>query len=109
MKFLFDANLSPRLCEQLSDLYPQSSHVESFGLQADDREVWAKARELGAVIVTKDSDFSEMALVLGPPPKVVQIRLGNCRTALVESLLRQRFHGIQEFVLDPALALLAIP
>jgi predicted nuclease of predicted toxin-antitoxin system len=32
MKLLFDQNLSPRLVERLSDLYPDSVHVQAVGL-----------------------------------------------------------------------------
>jgi predicted nuclease of predicted toxin-antitoxin system len=109
MKLLFDANLSPGLIERLADLFPGSEHVSSFGLDASDTAIWNHARSQQFVIVSKDSDFQQRAMVFGTPPKIVWIRLGNCRTALVESLLRQRFEQLQAFVEDPTEALLALP
>ncbi|HYO45355.1 MAG TPA: DUF5615 family PIN-like protein [Gemmatimonadota bacterium] len=45
MKLLFDANISHRLADSLSDLYPGSVHVRLVGLQrATDREIWDYAR-----------------------------------------------------------------
>jgi predicted nuclease of predicted toxin-antitoxin system len=111
MKLLIDANLSPSLVKRLTDLFPGSLHVETVGLTSNDTAIWQFAATNDFVVLSKDSDFQERALVLGGPPKVVQIRLGNCRTNLVESLLRQRQEEIMEFaaiVTNPALANRAI-
>ena len=92
MKLLFDQNLSPSLVELLSDIYPESVHVQSIGLdRADDRAVWDFARLQNLVIVTKDADFLETSLIAGGPPKVVWIRRGNCSTIDVEAILRRHF------------------
>ncbi len=41
MKLLFDQNLSFKLCEQLTDVFPDSSHVRLLGLdKTNDRELW---------------------------------------------------------------------
>jgi predicted nuclease of predicted toxin-antitoxin system len=37
MKLLFDQNLSPRLVNRLSDLYPDSNHVYLLGLAIERR------------------------------------------------------------------------
>jgi predicted nuclease of predicted toxin-antitoxin system len=57
-------------------------------LGATDRVVWARAAREGFVLVTKDEDFHRMSVLLGPPPKVIWIRLGNCSTAEVARGLR---------------------
>ena len=60
---MFDQNLSPRLVEKLSDLYPNSDHVFSTGLDRSlDEAVWVHAWESGYTIVTKDADFDELGL-----------------------------------------------
>lgn len=72
MKLLFDQNLSHRLVGQLAVEYPGSSHVRDAGLAtAPDPAVWAFAASNGFVIVSKDTDFQQRALLLGHPPKVV--------------------------------------
>lgn len=99
MKFLLDENLSLRLVESLSDLYPGSQHVHSVELGgADDSEVWAYAKAQGFIIVSKDSDFAERSVLESEPPKVIWIRLGNCSTAEVERLLRSAHEMIRAFI-----------
>ncbi len=57
---LFDENLSPRLVNQLADIYPSSAHVSSVGLSnALDKVVWEYARQNDFMVVTKDADFSD--------------------------------------------------
>jgi hypothetical protein len=36
LKLLFDQNLSPFLCDSLSDVFPQSAHVRQIGLRDAD-------------------------------------------------------------------------
>jgi predicted nuclease of predicted toxin-antitoxin system len=75
MKLLFDQNLSPRLVSALTDLFPGSEHVEEKGLgAASDRAVWNYAQISNLIIVTKDSDFNELSLMLGDPPKIIWTR-----------------------------------
>ena len=89
MKLLFDQNLSPRLVKRLADLYPDSNHVYHVGVdRASDEVTRDFARRENFVIVTKDSDFSDLCTLLGFPPKVIWIRRGNCSTADIESILR---------------------
>ena len=45
----------------------------------------------------KDEDFHRLSILLGSPPKVVWIRLGNCSTEEVAQLLRERRADIQSF------------
>jgi predicted nuclease of predicted toxin-antitoxin system len=62
MKLLFDQNLSPRLVNHLDDLYPDASHMSEIGLgRALDIEIWKYARKNHSMIVSKDSDFSELS------------------------------------------------
>jgi predicted nuclease of predicted toxin-antitoxin system len=63
VKLLFDHKLSPRLVKALADLYPESHHVYALSL-ADDRKLWEFAKEQSYCIVTKDADFSGLALLL---------------------------------------------
>ena len=110
MKLLLDQNVSRRLVAALSDLFPDSSHVALCDLErADDDRVWEFAKAEGFTIVTKDTDFHQLALFRGPPPKVIWVRLGNCRKREVELLLRAREADIAEFENDSASALLIVP
>lgn len=75
-----------------------SSHVRSELLcGSSDIEIWTYARENYFTIVSKDSDFDNLAVLFGRPPKVLSIRLGNCTTASVEILIRSSIDRILQF------------
>lgn len=101
MKLLLDQNLSPRLVRVIEDLFPGSLHTRDVDLQAaDDERVWAYAASHGFTIVSKDSDFHQMSFVLGHPPKVIWIRIGNCSTGEVARILRTHAQAIHDFAAD---------
>jgi predicted nuclease of predicted toxin-antitoxin system len=109
MKLLFDENLSPKLPSRLSDVFPNSLHVREVGMNATiDPIVWDYAKDNDLMIVSKDSDMHDLSLVFGNPPKVIWLRLGNCSTRQVESLLRRELDAIQLFYEDKELSLLAL-
>lgn len=96
MKLLFDQNLSPELVRALSDLFPESIHVMEHNLSSVlDSDIWLYAREKNYIIVSKDSDFSEMSIIRGYPPKVIWIRRGNCSTKEIEHILRSHYDHIK--------------
>ena len=109
MRLLFDQNLSRQLRRMLADLYPQSEQVREIGLaDAPDNVIWDYALDHGFVIVTKDSDYYDMSLTCGHPPKVIWIRLGNCPTSAVAELLRNRYDELMAFYRDDGAALLEL-
>ena len=109
MRLLFDENLSRSLCERLNDIFPDSKHVVTSGLEsASDRDVWEYAKRDGLVIVTKDGDYHQLGFLLGAPPQVVWLRIGNCSTHKIESLLRRNLKQIAKFVSDAGAAILTI-
>ena len=88
MKLLLDENLSDRVVSHIRHLYPDSTHVKQLGLtQTSDTLIWSHAKQHG-YLVSKDADFHQRSLVLGHPPKVVFLRIGNCPTDQVIHLLR---------------------
>ena len=109
MKLLFDHNLSPRLVNRLGDLYPDSNHLFNLNLDtAEDFFVWQYAKDNDFTIVTKDSDFSELSLLRGFPPKVIWIRIGNCTTKDIESLIRSHSKEIENFYRESDLGILIL-
>jgi predicted nuclease of predicted toxin-antitoxin system len=102
VKVLFDHNLSPRLVNRLADLCHDATHASLVGLgRATDLEVWEYAAANGYANVTKDSDFSDISVLRGAPPKVIWLRLGNCTTSDVEQALRRAHPAIVDFLNDP--------
>ena len=98
MKLLFDQNLSPKLANQLSDLFPNSIHVQDAGLDtAEDTEIWNYAHAKGYIVVSKNADFGERSTLQGASPKVIWLKRGNCPTSAVKGILRNHSSDIQTF------------
>ena len=75
---------------------------------ADDLAVWAHAASRGLAVVSKDSDFSDFSKLLGPPPQVVWLRIGNASTAVIAALLRSRLADVTTFLANPSLGVLEL-
>lgn len=109
MRLLFDQNLSSDLVRKFSDLFPGSNHVKSLGMMSsDDGTIWTYARNNGFVIVSKDSDFQQRSFLLGAPPKVVWLRVGNCPTRQIEKLIRDHSIELHTFETDALQSLLIL-
>jgi predicted nuclease of predicted toxin-antitoxin system len=58
---------------------------------AEDPEIFRAAREAGAVVMTKDSDFLDLLEQHGPPPQVLWVTLGNTSNARMRVVLERNF------------------
>ncbi|MEI6070642.1 MAG: DUF5615 family PIN-like protein [Verrucomicrobiae bacterium] len=89
MKFLIDTQLPKILAQRLRDQGEEAEHVLDLAMeQSQDDVLWQYATTHGAVIVTKDEDFSEWVLTGRDGPSVVWLRVGNCTNVeLLEWLL----------------------
>jgi len=55
-----------------------AAHIKELGmLHAEDADIWREAGARGAIIVSKDEDFS-VIVRSQPGPQVVWVRVGNC-------------------------------
>jgi predicted nuclease of predicted toxin-antitoxin system len=62
--------------------------VRDLGLrEAEDPEIFAKARRAEAVVLTKDEDFVVLVERLGPPPQVIWLTCGNVSNARLKKIL----------------------
>lgn len=99
MKLLLDQNLSRRILKQLQPHYPDSSQVALLKMdKSDDIEIWEYARKNGFIIVTKDSDFQELSVLKGEPPKVIWLKCGNKSKQYIADLLIQNKTRIEELI-----------
>jgi predicted nuclease of predicted toxin-antitoxin system len=101
VKFLIDNQLPASLANLLVSLGHEALHVLDVGLAAaGDHDIWRYAAENALVIVTKDEDFSRRNVNLDPVPRVVWVRLGNCRNrqllVVFETLLPQLLRTLEE-------------
>lgn len=98
VKLLFDENLSVRVLECLSNVYPGSQHVGRVGLQGKtDREIWDFAAAQGYAVVSKDNDFRQLSFLHGAPPKVIWLSVGNAGTDTIAGLLERSSSRIEQF------------
>jgi predicted nuclease of predicted toxin-antitoxin system len=109
MRLLLDQNLSHRLSGRLSGVYPDLLRVADLGLaSASDEAVWAFAHREGCLIATKDSDFVDLQVIRGFPPKVLWLRLGNCTTDRIEEVLKKHAQDVEAFAASAEAGLLAL-
>lgn len=86
-----DNHISPIIAKWLKDdlgYEVKSSYI----LQLDglnDLEIYQKAKEYGKVIiVSKDSDLDQIISMLGSPPKLISLKVGNCDNKILFSILK---------------------
>ena len=109
MKLLLDENLSRRIIPMIQDAYPESSQIALLGMEsANDKTVWAYAQQQGFILVTQDSDFNEMSVLYGHPPKIIWLKCGNQpRKRIVEILLSIQ-EDVTTFANNPAISCLEV-
>ncbi len=101
MKLLFDQNISYRLIKRIIDLFPDSKQVRELGLEnSTDIEIFDFAKRNDFAIVTFDSDFCDLNIIRGFPPKIICIRIGNTSTKNLENLLRKKDDLIKLFLTE---------
>ncbi len=97
MRLLLDENLSRRIIPFIEERYPGSTQVALAGLErASDREIRLFAKSNDYIIVTQDSDFFEMSLVQGQPPKIIWIKCGNTSKGSIIKLLLDHYEWIEQ-------------
>lgn len=99
MKLLFDQNISYRLIQLISENYPKAQQVRALGLEnATDLEIFKFAKNNEYTIVTFDSDFIDLSILKGFPPKIIWIRTGNTTTKNLTKFLIDKFEIIESFI-----------
>jgi len=101
MKLLFDQNISFRIVKLLIDILPLSSQVRLLGLEnAKDLEIWEYAKFNGYTIATFDTDFYDLSLIKGVPPKIIWLRLGNTSTKEIAKCISNNYELINDFIIN---------
>lgn len=98
MKLLLDENLSRRIVPALQSHYPDSTQVTLEGLEGhDDKALWEYACAHKFVLVTQDSDFHEMSVLYGFPPKIIWLKCGNQPKKVIAQRLLDNYISIEKF------------
>ncbi len=100
MIYWIDAQLPPLLANWLSETFD----VEAYALRdlqlrdAEDLDIFQAARQMNAVIISKDSDFVELVLRMGTPPQLLWLTCGNVTNRRLQVLFVQLFPRAQELL-----------
>ncbi len=99
MKLLFDQNISPKIVKQLEDIFPDAKQVRHLGLEnASDIQIFEYAKKNGFAIVTFDSDFVDLNIVKGFPPKIIWLKTGNLTTKSISELIIKNTQILKDFL-----------
>lgn len=99
MKLLFDQNISYRIVNKIIDKFPDSKHVSNVGFNnSEDIDIWQFAKNENYVIVTFDSDYFDISLINGCPPKVIWLRTGNLTTNEIGKVMLSNEEVIHDFI-----------
>ncbi len=99
MKLLFDQNISSKVLKTLLQYFSDSQHVNLTSLRvASDVDIFDFAKKNSYILVTLDSDFVDMNLLRGSPPKIIWLRTGNLTTNHIGNLLIEYIEIIKTFV-----------
>jgi predicted nuclease of predicted toxin-antitoxin system len=109
MRLLFDEQLSEALPAMLADVFPGSLHVRQLAGAARPTNVSGDSPIAhDCLLVSKDEDFHRPSVLRGAPPKIVWLRIGNCRTEAVADLLERQAPALQLFAEQEEATFLAL-
>ena len=102
MRLLFDQNISFRITKKIHSFFTGCMHVSDCGLSDhEDSEIWQYAKNNDYVIVTFDSDYYDISIINGHPPKIIWIRTGNLTTNEIAQLMIHNEKAINSFLNNP--------
>jgi predicted nuclease of predicted toxin-antitoxin system len=101
--FWLDNHFSPAIAKWINertDYFSKSSY--SLDLKhLTDIEIYEKAKKEGDVIlISKDSDLLQLILLYGSPPKLINIRKGNCSNKIMFALLEKNLDYCYKMLID---------
>ena len=80
-------------------MLPDSKQVRHLDLEnASDVQIFDYAKSNGYTIVTFDSDFVDMNILKGIPPKIIWMKTGNLTTKAITELIYKNIQEIKIFL-----------
>ena len=91
MKIWVNAQLPPAIANWISENFNvEAVAVRELNLrEATDLEIFTAARNVSAIVMTKDSDFVELVNARGMPPQVIWLTCGNTTNVRLREILAQ--------------------
>lgn len=94
-----DSNISPIIAKWMVDEYGLKAK-SAYSLELNkltDEQIYRRAKDYGKVIlISKDADFPALISRLGAPPKLVNIKTGNCDNRKLWEKLKGKIVQITE-------------
>ena len=97
MKFLVDAHLPMRLKKWLIDRGHEAIHTRDLPRKnlSEDFEIVDVAVREQCIVISKDSDFFNLFVLKGVPPKLLMITTGNIVNSDLLQLFEQNFTQLE--------------
>lgn len=97
MKFFVDVQLPGTLARWLRGRNCDAIHALELDLgKADDLTLWQQACDEERIMISKDEDFFILAMRPKDKGRLLWLRIGNCRTTDLLSLLNRRWSEISQ-------------
>ncbi len=98
-----DNNAAPIIGKWLKDdfnLLVKSAY--SLQMQThSDFQIYQKAKEIGnVIIISRDSDIEDIINTNGSPPKLINIKIGNCTNRFLYSILKMQIEKALRLLTD---------
>jgi predicted nuclease of predicted toxin-antitoxin system len=88
MRILLDQNLSFKLANKLKPIFGDVFHIKDFDLlNTKDSVIWQFAKTNNYSIISFDSDFYDISILNGYPPKIIWIRTFDQTSKNIEAIL----------------------
>jgi predicted nuclease of predicted toxin-antitoxin system len=112
LEFWIDLNLPPKMADWLKEEFnvnAKSFKALNFALTPD-VEVYKLAAKKNNIIVitTKDIDFKNYQNIIGAPPKILYLNVGNISNKNLKILMLEKFSAILELFLNTTESLIEI-
>lgn len=95
---LIDEQLPPSIAAFLTESGLEAVHVRGLDLnESPDESIWLIAASKDWVVMTKDSDFLQIAMA-SRQGRLIHIGLGNASASLLRTYLRSHIPRIHQFI-----------
>lgn len=92
MTLWLDAQLPPQLASWIQVTFEiKAVALRDLGLRdATDGAIYDAAKKANAVLISKDSDFVELVMRRGAPPKLIWLTCGNVSNTALQTLFNAK-------------------
>jgi len=103
LEIWLDTNISPIIAKWMGD-YLKISVKSSYSLDLhhlDDITIYQMAKSHGNVIlISKDTDFPELISRLGAPPRLINLKIGNCSNQLLWDRIKPKIEQALQLLIN---------